>query len=107
MNLEKLKLDNSPDLKKVLRVPLKRINFVSAKQIAKIMNSADKKITARLYPMSTLKRAEKCLLDYNKWSYRQICLAIEDGKIYCWNKGSKQKKTSTYRRIQESIRHNW
>lgn len=83
MNPEKLFFDNISDLKKVMRVPLEKIDFVSAEQIANIMSSANKKITIHLYPMPTLKRAEKCLLDYGKWSYHQIYLAIKEEHIYC------------------------
>ena len=82
MNLEKLTFDNIPDLNKVLRVPLERINFVSAEQITETMNSVDKKITVHLYPMPAIKKT-KCLLDYNKWSYHQLYLAIKDKKIFC------------------------
>ena len=70
MNAEKMFLDNIFGLEKVLRIPLKKINFVSAEEMTKTMNSVDKKITVHLYPMPAIKKA-KCLLDYNRWSYHQ------------------------------------
>lgn len=75
-------LDNIFGLEKVLRIPLKKINFVSAEEMTKTMNSVDKKITVHLYPMPAIKKA-KCLLDYNRWSYHQIYLAVKGKKIFC------------------------
>ena len=107
MNLEKLSFDNISDLKKVMRIPLEKIDFVSAEQMVKIMNSADEKITVHLYPMPALKRTEKCLLDYAKWSYHQIYLAIKEGKICCCiGHGNSSGARATHNHLIELILKN-
>ncbi len=107
MNPEKLSFDNISDLKKVMRIPLEKIDFVSAEEIIKTMQSADEKITVHLYPMPTLKRAEKCLLDYAKWSYHQIYLAIKEGNIYCCTgHGNSSGARATHNHLIELILKN-
>jgi hypothetical protein len=83
MNLENFSLQSICDLTRILRVPLEKIEFVYAQEIIDILNSTDKKVTVHLYPLKFSKQKKECLLDYDKWSYHQICLAIKDNQIYC------------------------
>ncbi|MEW6294788.1 MAG: hypothetical protein AB1467_00640 [Candidatus Diapherotrites archaeon] len=83
MNLENFSLKNIYDLTRILRVPREKIEFVYPQQIIDIMNSTDKKVAVHLYPLKFSKPKKERLLDYDKWGYHQICLAIKDNLIYC------------------------
>jgi hypothetical protein len=83
MNLENYCLQSIYDLTRILRVPREKIAFVHAQEIIDIMKSTDKKITVHLYPLKFSKPKKERLLDYDKWGYHQIYLAIKDNQIYC------------------------
>ncbi|MFH1256675.1 MAG: hypothetical protein V1494_05295 [Candidatus Diapherotrites archaeon] len=66
-----------------MRVPHEKIEFVHAQEIIGVMKSTDKKITVHLYPLRFSRPKKERLLEYDKWSYHQICLAIKNSHIYC------------------------
>lgn len=83
MNLENFSLKNIYDLTRILRVPHEKIEFVHAQEIIDIMDSTDKKIAVHLYPLRFSKPRKERLLDYDKWGYHQIFIAIKNNQIYC------------------------
>ncbi len=83
MNLENFSLQNIYDLTRILRVPREKIEFAHPQEIIDIMNSTDKKIAVHLYPLGFSKPKKERLLDYDKWGYHQIFLAIKYNQIYC------------------------
>ena len=83
MDLHKIRLSNPQDLEYVLRRPLDAVNFLGPKDIFGTMKNCAQKITVHLYPVSLpSRRKQKCLLDYNKWNYHQVYLAIQDERIF-------------------------
>lgn len=83
MDLNKISLSRPWDLEYILRRPLDAISFLSPEEIVRAMESTAQKITVHLYPVGPpSRRKQKCLLDYNRWSYHQMYLALQDGKIF-------------------------
>ncbi len=82
MELSKISLSNPQGLEYILRRPLETITFTSPEGIFDAMKTAKQKVTVHLYPIGLpSRRKQRRLIDYNRWSYHQLYLALQGDKI--------------------------
>jgi len=70
------------DVRRILKKPCELLTYLHQKEMVKAMKGAEKILTIHLYPVWIGRKKRKCLLDLNEWSYHQIYICKNEGKIY-------------------------
>ncbi|MBS3089644.1 hypothetical protein J4461_02050 [Candidatus Pacearchaeota archaeon] len=83
---ESLNFENISDVKKVLKLKIEKLKYLSPNEFEGIIDQVKQIITIHLYPFSHRKIKEKCLLDLQRWSYHKIYLIVYNNQIY-WTFG--------------------
>lgn len=107
MDINKLNFENIADLKRVLKMPIDKLKYISPSELREIIKDIKNIVTVHLYPFSYSNRKEKCLLDLQRWSYHQIYLFVYEDKIYwAFGHGDTSQSRSNHNNLLEIFLRN-